>query len=426
MRIAVFDLDATPPVGSRLTYDPAIDRGELGLRCRGLVLSGLEKPVVLCAVDWIGIANEGHDAFRNVLAEAAGTTADRVAVHVLHPHDAPICDFTSERLLKESGQDPLVFESSWQRQFLQQLGTTVRGVLAKAQPVTHVGFGEGVVEGVASNRRILGPDGKVKAVRYTACKDPAVRNEPEGTIDPIATAVSFWNGDEPLAVLTYYATHPQSYYRTGIANPDFPGIARFLREQEVPVPHIHFNGAGGNIGAGKYNDGSPANRPVLAKKLAAGLAKAWEATKKQPISAKEISWKVAPVALPPADFLDAAKLTESLRADRSGAILGSAMQLAWLQRCQGGHKIELSRLRLGSVDLLHLPGELFVEYQLEAKKAGGSRRVACAAYGDYGPGYIGTEISYSQGGYETQPSSSFTAPGVEKVLLEGIRELVKP
>ena len=35
-------------------------------------------------------------------------------------------------------------------------------------------------------------------------------------------------------MLSYYATHPQSFYRTGIANPDYPGIARFLRQQQVP------------------------------------------------------------------------------------------------------------------------------------------------------------------------------------------------
>ena len=43
-------------------------------------------------------------------------------------------------------------------------------------------------------------------------------------------SVSFWNGDKAIVVLTYYATHPQSYYRQGIANPDFPGMARFLRQ----------------------------------------------------------------------------------------------------------------------------------------------------------------------------------------------------
>ena len=81
--------------------------------------------------------------------------------------------------------------------------------------MTHVGYGSGDVEKVASNRRILGADGKVQFVRYTACADPQIRALPEGTIDPDVRLVSFWNGDRPLAVLSYYATHPQSYYYTG-------------------------------------------------------------------------------------------------------------------------------------------------------------------------------------------------------------------
>ena len=82
---------------------------------------------------------------------------------------------------------------------------------------------------------------------------------------PSLSLVSLWNGERPVAVLSYYATHPQSYYRTGLPNPDFPGLARFLRQLAVPAAlHVHFTGAGGNIGAGKYNDGSPENRLALA------------------------------------------------------------------------------------------------------------------------------------------------------------------
>ena len=47
---------------------------------------------------------------------------------------------------------------------------------------------------------------------------------------------------------------------------------------------IYFDGAGGNVAAGKYNDGSPERRPVLAGRLAAAMKAAWEATKKTPTS----------------------------------------------------------------------------------------------------------------------------------------------
>ena len=97
LRAATFDMDVTPPIGSRMAYDPVTNSWDLGLRARGLVLLGAGPPIVLCAVDWIGIGNEGHDAFRRALADAADTIPSRVAVHTVHQHDAPACDFGAEQ-----------------------------------------------------------------------------------------------------------------------------------------------------------------------------------------------------------------------------------------------------------------------------------------------------------------------------------------
>src|SRR3989441_3223884 len=126
LRVGTFDIDATPPIGSMMAYDPVTNHWDMGLRARGLVLLGAGEPIVLCAVDWIGIANEGHDAFRSALARAAGTSPRRVAVHTLHQHDAPDCDFSAERILKDSGLDPRQFEGGFQRQIISNLETAVR------------------------------------------------------------------------------------------------------------------------------------------------------------------------------------------------------------------------------------------------------------------------------------------------------------
>jgi hypothetical protein len=50
--------------------------------------------------------------------------------------------------------------------------------------------------------------------------------------------------------------------------------------------------------------------------------------------------------------------------------------------------------------------------------------VAMAAYGDYGPGYIGTAVAYPQGGYETSRGASLVAPEVEGVLTGAVRRLL--
>jgi hypothetical protein len=426
LRLGTFDLDVTPPVGSRLAYDVATNRWDLGLRARGVILLGAAEPIVLCAVDWIGIANEGHEAFRNALARAAATSPQRVAVHTVHQHDAPNCDFSAERILRESGQVPQEFDGRFQRQVIADLELAVRAAVERAQPVTHLGLGEARVEQVASNRRILGPDGTVRATRYTATRDPKLRAEPEGLIDPMVSLVSFWNGERPLAVLSYYACHPQSYYRTGVANPDFPGLARFFRQLAVPAAlHVHFNGAGGNIGAGKYNDGSPENRLVLAERLADGMRRAWEASRREPLAPEAVRWTVEAVALPPARHLDLEKLEAQLRAgDPLFKAEGNASRLAWLRRCRDGHKVDVSCLSLGRARILHFPGELFVEYQLAAKTARPDLFVAVAAYGDYAPWYIGTALAYEQGGYETSPTASNVAPEVEAILLAATRTLL--
>jgi len=425
LRLATFDIDATPPVGSFMAYDPVTARWDLGLRARGIVLLGAGDPIVLCAIDWIGIANEAHDVFRTTLADAAGTEVSRVAVHALHQHDAPDCDFSAEKILEDAGLDARQYEGDHQRRVLGELAAAIREALPRAQPVTHVGLGEAAVKEVASNRRVLGPDGKVRGVRYTACKDADLRAAPEGTIDPVVSVVSFWNGDRPLAVLSYYATHPQSYYRTGIPNPDFPGLARFLRQLAVPEAlHVHFNGAGGNIGAGKYNDGSPENRLVLAERLADGMRRAWESTRKEPISAGGVEWAVEPVRLPPAKHLSA-ELPALLEAkDATLATRGAASRLAWFRRVSEGRAIDIACLSVGRARILHMPGELFVEYQLAARAHRPDLFVCMAAYGDYGPWYIGTAAAYEEGGYETSPTASNVAPEAEGVLLAAIRKLL--
>lgn len=426
LRVATFDVDATPPVGSALAYDPMTNSWDLSLRARGIVLLGAGDPIVLCAIDWIGIGNEANDAFRQGLADAADTTRERVAVHTLHQHDAPGCDFPAEKILTEYGCGLRRYEGDFARVLIQRLQDAVSAALEKAQPVTHVGTGEAQVYEVASNRRILGEDGRVRAMRFTACADPALRAEPEGVTDPMVSVLSLWNDDQPLAVLSYYACHPQSYYRTGIANPDFPGVARFTRQLAVPdALHVHFDGAGGNIGAGKYNDGSHENRGKLAERLADGMRRAWERTQREPLSADAVAWQVEPVALPPAPHLSVETLDAALKQkDAPDKFQANAARLAWLRRCQAGRQIDVACLTLGRARVLHLPGELFVEYQLAAKAARPDLFIAMAAYGDYGAGYIGTAEAYAQGGYETGPDASNVAPEAESVLMAAIRKLL--
>jgi hypothetical protein len=427
LRVGVFEADVTPPIGSPVAY--AMTRSiQDSLSARGLVIFiDDEKPVVLCAVDWIGISNEGDDEWRKKLAEAAHTTIDRVSVHVLHQHDGVVCDFTMDKILKEYNVQPTQFDDPFLYKAIQNVANAVGAASMNPQEVTHIGFGEAKVEKVASNRRILGKSGKVEMIRWSSGNDSATMAAPEGLVDPWLKCVSLWNNEKPIAVITYYATHPQSYYGKGDVTCEFIGIARNNREKSLGgLSHIHFNGAGGNITAGKYNDGSEALRPILAERVETAMQQAWDQTKKTEIP-KNIAWRNTEVTLPLGENIVEEKLRSTLSDEKSSwqQKISAAEKLAWYQRSKGGVKINVSSLQLGKIWLLNLPGELFVEYQLAAQQMKPGEEVCTAAYEELGPGYIATAISYTQGGYETSDLNSGVAPEVESVLMQAIKKVLK-
>ena len=78
-----------------------------------------------------------------------------------------------------------------------------------------------------------------------------IRDAEEGTIDPLLKTISFWNGDEPVAVLTYYATHPQSYYGKGDVTAEFIGLARAEPGSTAEDLLRQFSGAADQLALGR-------------------------------------------------------------------------------------------------------------------------------------------------------------------------------
>jgi hypothetical protein len=422
--IATFSCDVTPPVGHPLCggWIEPVRAVDDPLLARGIVLLGMGEPVVLCAVDWCGLRNEANLRWREELAKAAHTVPEKVAVQCVHQHNAPFADVEAQRLLDAVPGAPPSLDLKFFDRAVQQAADAVRAGLAKTMRFTHIGTGQAKVVDVASNRRIVGTDGKVKATRTSATKDKVVRDEPEGLIDPWLKTLSFWNDETPLAALHYYATHPMSYYGDGRVSSDFCGLARQKRQDETKVFQVYFTGCAGNNTAGKYNDGAPENRPILRDRIYEAMKAAWEATERQAVTGWE--WRGEAVTF-------AARTEKSFGEEASRAALedakaakakrgNAAFQLAWLKRIE--RPIELTCLDFGKALVLHLPGEPFIEYQLKAQELRPDRFVCVAGYGDGGPGYIPTAKAFFEGGYE--PTVALAAP-CEEVLHKALAKLLQ-
>lgn len=427
--LASFRADVTPPAGHPLCggWYPRPSEGITDpLEAIGIViLPANHPPVVLCAVDWCEMSHADHLLWRLKLAEATGTSAERVSVQCLHTHEAPWPDRVADNLVSHHDPSTHVMMLDFCDAALERVAQTARASLAGLRPGTHVGTSQARVEKVASNRRIMGSDGKVRAIRWTATKDPAVRAEPEGLVDPWLKTISFWDHDRKLASLHYYACHPNSYGGDGLVTKDFAGLARVKRQADEPdVTHIYFTACAGNISAGKYNDGAPENRAVLAGRIYEAIMASERKVDRFPIG--KIECRVAPVLFPPREDFDEAVLLKNI-ADRNMAPIPrikEAMKLAYLRQVRDGGATLLTALHFDDrVSIVNLPGEPFLEYQFFAQQQRPDAFVAAVGYGDCSVGYVPLAKSFAEGGYE--PIDAFVSPKCEALMYEAIGKLLR-
>ena len=230
------------------------------------------------------------------------------------------------------------------------MAASVRDACANPQPFTHVGYGKAKVEKFASNRRVRLPDGQIH-VRYSSTQDPVLQSAAEGLIDPWLRSVTLFDHDKALVRLHFYATHPQSYYGDGRATSDTVGLARERFEREEGVPQIYFTGCGGNITAGKYNDGSPRARVELTDKIFNALRSSTKATQRIPL--QQVTWKNTGVKFEiptePKWSFGNAQRTIANTTNSSQTRLLAALDLAWLQSHPdeySGRKVDIQQTTL--------------------------------------------------------------------------------
>jgi stage V sporulation protein SpoVS len=419
LRAATFCCDATPPFGQPMIAGDPVRVVEQTLWAKGIVLEAGGRRYVLCAIDWCELNNGSHDSMQNSLAAAAGTAPACVAVHTVHQHTAPVVDMDAGKLLAAAGAarlrvDPQVFAAIERR-----LADVVKTAVGWLEPVDRIGVGQAKVERVAATRRPLDAAGKI-AVRYSSCRDAAVRALPEGTIDPWLKTITLARGHpqagtRPLVRLHYYATHPQTAYGDGRASSDMVGDAREALQQEEGVFQVYFDGCGGDITVGKYNDGSKLCRRDLAGRLLAGMEAAIAATHWSPPGA--VRWRTFPLVLPPRSDRGYS-LADSLARMQDAAVQPSTRLCAGAERAafhqRAARPITVSCLEIGNISIVHLPGEPMIDFQLFAQRLRPERFVAVAGYGDCGPGYLCPARAFAEGGYE--PSASNVQPESEALL----------
>lgn len=308
---------------------------------------------------------------------------------------------------------------------LERVQAAVAEALPRRTPITHISHGAARVINVASNRRVDRDEvGVVREMRLSSCTDPRLTGLPEGTIDPQLQTLAFHAPDGRRVVAChFYATHPMSFYRDGRVTSDFCGLARKRVQAEEPTcTHLYFTGCAGNISAGKFNDGSPAARVALTERMYQGMLAAGANSRLQPLTSMD--WRTDAVLPAPRLRPTALELEAAISDPHRPLVerLLPAYRLGWLRRFTQGTPLVLSRLRLNDLSVLHLPGEMFIEYQLRAQALRPGQPVLIAAYGDDGIWYVPTREEYSKGGYEV--GVAFCTEEIDETITNAMQRLL--
>lgn len=408
LKMASFTLDVTPPVGATMAY--SVNKGAASpIYIRGILLDDGRTRSVLISCDFIYIWGEAWHAWRGRIAEAASTAKERVFLHSVHQHD-------SMRIVAHEDIEAPGFlqaDLSYGEATLEKLVVAVRDAAAGGwKSIARLLTAERRMDQLASNRRLIGEDGKWFATRFSMCPDPKLRALPVGTIDPLLRTVAFGDAEgRILAALHFYATHPMTAYHRERACSDVPGAAlEYAGEKIGPETfQMYFTGCSGNVTLGKYFlDDKEESLRVMGRRLGEGMVSNIARLEEKPLAG--LSFREAGFEFP-FDF-----------DEPEGNRLGDAKR--HLARDIGKwRRTALYRLSLGDrVHILSFPSEAVVEYQLYAQSLAPESFVACAAHGDSTYFYLPLARMFEEGGYE--PSVSLATPEIEERLKTAIAEVL--
>ena len=428
-KVTTFRADVTIPLGHRCmgvlpTKSKQIDDP---LELTGVVIIGNDKPVVLASIDWCEIRNGAYDQWRESLATAVGTERSRVLLSSIHQHDAPVTDREAQQLLDSVGMEGELYDVAFHADCIKQTCLAAKKAMQSAEPLTHISLGEARVENIASNRRVEYPDGSVRYDRYSRSGTASPQAQlDDGMIDPMLKSITFFNGDRAVATISHYATHPMSYYGQGGVSADFVGLARRRRQIDTPETlQIYFSGCSGDVTAGKYNNGTPASRAALTERLYTAMRTAKQRAEKHTVAG--VSFCSTPLNLPfhESDAFSIGSLEKELHdseASEKDRIL-AAMGLSSRQRLERGQAIDLPCIDFGVTQIVLLPGEAFVGYQLMAQEIRDDSFVMAIGYGECWPGYIPTKQAFDENfGHDWR----WVGPGCEQIMRAALTKVLRP
>jgi len=415
-QVGLSKVDITPSFPIRLSGFSSRKTESEGVRqkifARALAIRGQGEPIVLIAVESIGISPELRDEVTKRLQTTRKIAPDRVAFCSTHSHTAP----TLRGVLPTMFGEPLTpaqqqHVDQYTDELIQKVERAAVDALDNLVPST-ISFGIGQA-GFAQNRRtpggpvdhqlpvlvITGPDGKVRGI-YLG-----------------------------------YACHCV-LLRDNLVSGDWAGAASDQLEQKFP-------GSVALVSIGCGADSNPATDPqqdqaqVAAqhgREIVDEVGRLLADKKLTPVHGEiECQLEMLPLPLQPIAPRD--KWVERSQIPGPEGYYARVQ----LERIDGGETLPtevpypIQTWKFGkSLAMVFLGGEVVVDYAIRLKKELGADRLWVTAYANSAPAYIPSERILKEGGYEGGQAMQYYAlpalfaPGLEDRIIAAISKQLGP
>ena len=415
MELAKFSINFTPPVKTPVLWGTGEETSKIrdSLWFRGIILDDGIKKCVIASLDYCGLMNSAYDDLVKVIASAIDIPEKNVIIHCIHQHDAPLINFEIEDIIGVK-----TFPRNWWENLLLKTSEKAKQALEEMVDISGIGFASKKISGYASNRRIVGEDGKIKYIRYSKCNSPQVKAMPCGIIDPVLRTIAFKGNDNHIiASWNFYATHPQVADGRKMFSADAPGEAMSVIRKNIPDSFpCYFSGLSGDVTAGKY---STVDLEKNISKFGKILANAIESNLNslQWIQCDNFNLSYESFAFPRNGNLNTIPGDSGVKNNVIEAVIKSCMQYP------KNFEYKISMLSFNSIKILFFPGEPFVEYQLFAQSQ--ISDVFLAVCGNCSDNflYIPMKKSFSEGGYEVE-KTCWCSDKVENKMKTAIKNIL--
>ena len=404
MKAGVAKVDITPPVGVQMwgyfnrlkgaegTIDPlyarvlVLEAGDQRLAYVDLDLGRTFGPASLARLRQAAKQNSGINC---LIVQATHTHAGPVVMDA-YPTGTP----------------------AWETAALEKIEQAIGQAQEHAVPV-RLGTGYGKAY-IGYNRRRLNPDGTVTMVWNNSAR---VATWP---VDPTVSVLRIDQMDgEPLAILVNYACHPVTFGSDNMRfSADFPGVMCKVVEKAFDDKPLAFfmQGAPGDINV--YDAGTPVTEDVIGRRDWAGetLGKA----------AADVAKKIKTAADPDAgiDFAED-PLPIHLRWDpekfRDEVIheISPAAFKIYAPPIQETMRLPVTTVLIDrKIAMMGLPGEPFVEFQMNWRQRCGLHDCFFLGYANGYDGYIPTVQAATEGGYGAASATTWVQVGAGERMVD--------